>query len=55
MNTFPIHDHADARMEKFNGPIVDRQYLRKGTYVAVMTAVGSAFLVLAVKALYLMV
>lgn len=44
-----IKDHQDP----FNGPILDREKLREGTYVAVMTAIGSIFLVVAVKALYL--
>ncbi len=52
MASFPIHDQADPRQEKFNGPILDREKLREGTYVAMMTAIGSVFLVVAVKALY---
>lgn len=54
MNTLPMHDRAEPRLEKFNGPILDRDKLRQGTYVALMTALGSVFLVVAVKALYAM-
>lgn len=52
MTTLPMHKQADSRREKFNGPILDRDKLREGTYVAMMTAIGSVFLVVAVKALY---
>ncbi|MEL7108526.1 MAG: hypothetical protein AAGJ68_05000 [Pseudomonadota bacterium] len=52
MNTLPMHKQADLRRDKFNGPILDREKLREGTYVAMMTAIGSVFLVVAVKALY---
>lgn len=52
MNTLPMHDEAEPRLEKFNGPILDREQLRQGTYVAMLTAIGSVFLVVAVKALY---
>lgn len=52
MNTLPMHKQAESRRDKFNGPILDREKLREGTYVAVMTAIGSVVLVLAVKALY---
>ena len=53
MNTLQMHNRATRRLEKFNGPILDREYLRHGTHAAVLTAIGSIFLVLAVKALYL--
>lgn len=43
---------ADHRQDSFNGPILDREKLREGTYVAMLTAIGSVFLVVAVKALY---
>ena len=52
MNTLPMHKSADDRQEKFNGPILDREKLREGTQLALMTAIGSIVLVLAVKALY---
>lgn len=52
MASFPIHDQAELRREKFNGPILDHDKLREGTYVAMLTAIGSVFLVVAVKALY---
>ena len=48
------HHHVDHRQESFNGPILDREKLREGTYVAMLTAIGSVFLVVAVKALYLL-
>ncbi len=54
MNTLPMHDQADSRLDAFNGPILDREKLRQGTYVALMTAFGSVVLVVAVKALYAM-
>ncbi|MEL7040173.1 MAG: hypothetical protein AAGL90_01540 [Pseudomonadota bacterium] len=53
MNKFPMHDPADPRVERFNGPIIDREHLRHGTYVAMMTAIGSIVLVVAIKALYI--
>ena len=52
MVSVPIHKQADHTREKFNGPILDRDKLREGTYVAMLTAIGSVFLVVAVKALY---
>ena len=52
MVSVPIHKQAEDNREKFNGPILDREKLREGTYVAMMTAIGSVFLVVAVKALY---
>ena len=55
MNTLPMHKQADPRLDKFNGPILDREKLRQGTYFAMLTAIGSVFLVVAVKALYLLV
>ena len=54
MNTLPMHDQAHDRQDAFNGPILDREKLRQGTYAAMMTAIGSVFLVVAVKALYAM-
>lgn len=53
MNTLSMHNETEHRLDKFNGPILDRSKLRRGTHVAVLTAIGSVFLVLAVKALYL--
>ena len=47
-----MHNQADDRQDSFNGPILDREKLREGTYVAMLTAIGSVFLVVAVKALY---
>ncbi|MEO0607718.1 MAG: hypothetical protein AAFY82_05765 [Pseudomonadota bacterium] len=44
--------HAERRQGSFNGPILDREKLREGTYVAMLTAIGSVFLVVAVKAIY---
>jgi len=55
MNTLPMHDQADTRLNSFNGPILDHEKLRQGTYVALMTALGSVVLVVAVKALSAMV
>ena len=54
MNTLPMHDRAEPRLDAFNGPILDHEKLRQGTYVALMTTLGSVVLVLAVKALYAM-
>jgi len=54
MNTLPMHDQAESRLNPFNGPILDHEKLRQGTYVALMTALGSVVLVVAVKALYAM-
>lgn len=53
MNTLPMHSKSGHQADKFNGPILDREKLREGTYVAMLTAIGSVFLVVAVKALYL--
>lgn len=53
MNTLPMHRESGRRADKFNGPILDREKLREGTYVAMLTAIGSVILVVAVKALYL--
>ena len=53
MNTLPMHTGSGHPVDKFNGPILDREKLRKGTNVALLTAIGSVILVLAVKALYL--
>ena len=53
MNTLPMHRESGHQADKFNGPILDREKLRKGTNVALLTAIGSVILVLAVKALYL--
>ena len=52
MVSVPIHKQAELNREKFNGPILDRDKLREGTYIAIMTAIGSVILVAAVKALY---
>ena len=48
-----MQNQADDHQDSFNGPILDREKLREGTYVAMLTAIGSVFLVVAVKALYL--
>ena len=53
MNTLPMHTGSGHPVDKFNGPILDREKLRQGTNVALLTAIGSVILVLAVKALYL--
>lgn len=53
MNTLPMHHEGESRVEKFNGPIVDREKLREGTYVAIMTAVASVLLVGLVKGVYI--
>ena len=53
MNTLPMHTESGHPADKFNGPILDREKLRQGTNVALLTAIGSVILVLAVKALYL--
>ncbi|GAB5455429.1 MAG: hypothetical protein Hens2KO_16580 [Henriciella sp.] len=53
MNTLPMHKQSGHQLDKFNGPILDREKLREGTYVAMITAIGSIVLVVAVKALYL--
>ena len=47
-----MQNQADAHQDSFNGPILAREKLREGTYVAMLTAIGSVFLVVAVKALY---
>ena len=53
MNTLLMHKDADTRRDRFNGPILDHDKLREGTHIAVLTAVASILLVLAVKAVYL--
>ena len=53
MNTLPMHTESGHPADKFNGPILDREKLRQGTNVALLTAIGSVILVVAVKALYL--
>ena len=53
MNTLPMQKRTVRRLDKFNGPILDREKLREGTYVAMLTAIGSIFLVVAVKAVYM--
>ena len=60
MNTLPMHnqaamhDQSDRGQDTFNGPILDREKLREGTYVAMLTAIGSVFLVVLVKGLYVL-
>ena len=53
MNTLSMHHQVEPRLEKFNGPIIDREYLRHGTHAALLTAIGSVLLVVAVKAVYM--
>ena len=53
MNTLLVHKDADSRLDKFNGPILDHEKLREGTYVALATAAASIVWVLAVKVVYL--
>ena len=52
MKTLPMHNPERQRLSKFNGPILDRDKLREGTYVTLLTAVASIALVVAVKVLY---
>ena len=52
MTSLPIHDREKDGAQRFNGPILDREKLREGTYVAMLTAIGSVFLVVLVKGLY---
>ena len=52
MKTLPMHNQERQRLNKFNGPILDRDKLREGTYVTLLTAVASVFLVVGVKVLY---
>ena len=52
MDMLRMHNQAEDRQDTFNCPILDREKLREGTYVAMLTAIGSVFLVVAVKALY---
>ncbi|MEL6857464.1 MAG: hypothetical protein AAFO74_03710 [Pseudomonadota bacterium] len=54
MTTFPMRGQTENRLNKFNGPILDREQLQHGTYVAMLTLVGSVFLVGLVKAVYLL-
>jgi len=49
-----MHNHTGHQPDTFNGPILDRTKLREGTNVAVLTAIGSVVLVVAIKALYLL-
>lgn len=51
MNTLPMHKQETQSLNKFNGPILDREKLREGTYVITLTAIASVFLVVAVKVL----
>ncbi len=53
MTTFPMRGSTGNRLDKFNGPILDREQLQHGTYVAMLTLVGSIVLVGLVKAAYL--
>ena len=53
MTTFPMRGPTGNRLDKFNGPILDREQLQHGTYVAMLTLVGSVILVGLVKAAYL--
>lgn len=53
MNTLPMRNRELNDQDKFNGPIIDREKLREGTYVAMLTAIGSVFLVALVKGVYL--
>jgi len=55
MKILPMPEQERQRLSKFNGPILDRQKLSEGTYVAMMTAISSVFLVVAVKVLYGMI
>jgi hypothetical protein len=52
MKTLPMHPQERQRLSKFNGPILDRDKLREGTYVTMLTAIASVVLVVAVKVLY---
>ena len=52
MKTLPMHNQERQRLSKFNGPILDRDKLREGTYVTLLPAVASIALVVAVQLLY---
>lgn len=54
MTTFPMRGQTENRLDSFNGPILDREQLQHGTYVAMLTLIGSVFLVGFVKAVYLL-
>ncbi|MEO1304022.1 MAG: hypothetical protein AAFV37_03525 [Pseudomonadota bacterium] len=54
MTTLPMHKRQNDDAERFNGPILDREKLREGTYIAMLTAIGSVFLVALVKGLYVL-
>ena len=54
MTSLPIHDREQDGAPQFNGPILDREKLREGTYVAMLTAIGAVFLVVLVKGLYVL-
>ena len=51
MKILPMHHQETQRLSKFNGPILDREKLREGTYVITLTAIASVVLVVAVKVL----
>ena len=52
MNALSMQKRQAEDQDKFNGPIIDREKLHEGTYVAMLTAIGSVFLVALVKAAY---
>ncbi len=52
MNALSMQNRQTEDQDKFNGPIIDREKLREGTYVAMLTAIGSVFLVAFVKGVY---
>ena len=53
MNAISMQKRHVEDQDKFNGPIIDREKLREGTYAAMLTLIGSVFLVALVKGAYM--
>lgn len=53
MTTLHMHKRGSRRMKRFNGPILDHDKLREGTYAAIMTAAACLGLVFTTKLAYL--
>ena len=53
MTTLHMHERETDRLARFNGPILDHEKLRSGTFAGVLTAIGCIGLVLVTKLAYL--
>lgn len=53
MTTLHMHKRGTRRIKRFNGPILDHDKLREGTYAAILTAGACLGLVFATRLVYL--